>query len=214
MKTKHTTFKLIDTGKNSKFLRYESLLNLTYEAYKMHFLAKCNSCRISIQWFHIMHYFNYQFTKKLAVYHLGAKKLCFAQYTTSVPWLLGIARTDFRLCESVKIFTNWVRFSHESKYISIHGNSWDSGHVLNRDINASVTFALRRVYDAHTMSKSPFPCSLCRETLRSSYGFGGIVASTILFDSAQWQTWKNRKPVDTSKLNCMIHVDCGNNARF
>ena len=36
---------------------------------------------------------------------------------------------------------------------------------------------------------------LRRETLRSSYGFTGIVASTILFNSAQWQIWKKRKPV-------------------
>ena len=36
-----------------------------------------------------------------------------------------------------------------------------------------------------TMSKLPFPCGLRRETLRSSYGFTGIVASTILFNSAQ-----------------------------
>ena len=50
---------------------------------------------------------------------------------------------------------------------------------------ASVTFALRRVYVARTMSKSPFPCGLRRETLRSSYGFTGIVTSTILFNSAQ-----------------------------
>ena len=62
-------------------------------------------------------------------------------------------------------------------------------------VNASVTFALRRVYDAPTMSKSQFPCGLRRETLRSSYGFTGIVASTILFNSAQWQIWKNRKSV-------------------
>ena len=60
---------------------------------------------------------------------------------------------------------------------------------------ASVTFALRRVYDARTMFKSPFPCGLRRETLRSSYGFTDIVASTILFNSAQWQIRKNRKPV-------------------
>ena len=52
-------------------------------------------------------------------------------------------------------------------------------------LNASVTFALRRVYDAPTMSKSPFRCGLRRETLRSSYGFTGIVASRILFNSAQ-----------------------------
>ena len=50
---------------------------------------------------------------------------------------------------------------------------------------ASVTFALRRVYDARTMSKSPFPCGLRRQTLRSSYGFTDIVASTILLNSAK-----------------------------
>ena len=52
-------------------------------------------------------------------------------------------------------------------------------------INASVTFALRQVYDAPTMSKSPFPYGLRRKTLQSSYGFTGIVASTILVNSAQ-----------------------------
>ena len=62
-------------------------------------------------------------------------------------------------------------------------------------INASVTFALRRVYDVRTMSKSPFPCGLRRVTLRSSWGLTSIVASTILFNFAQWQIWKNRKPV-------------------
>ena len=60
--------------------------------------------------------------------------------------------------------------------------------------NASVTFAFRWVYIAHMMSKSPFPCGLRRETLRSN-GFTGILASTILFNSAQWQIWKNCKPV-------------------
>ena len=37
---------------------------------------------------------------------------------------LGIARTDYGLCESVKIFTNWVRFWQETKYLSIRGNAW------------------------------------------------------------------------------------------
>ena len=50
-------------------------------------------------------------------------------------------------------------------------------------------------YDENTMSKSPFPLGLRRETLRSSYVFTGILASTILFNWAQWQIWKNRKPV-------------------
>ena len=34
---------------------------------------------------------------------------------------LRIARTDYGLYDSVKIFANWVRFSHESKYLSIRG---------------------------------------------------------------------------------------------
>ena len=29
----------------------------------MHFSAKCNSGRIAIQWFHIEHYLDYQYTK-------------------------------------------------------------------------------------------------------------------------------------------------------
>ena len=47
---------------------------------------------------------------------------------------LRIARTDYGLCESVKIFTNWVWFSHESKNLSIRDNSYDSGPVWNRGI--------------------------------------------------------------------------------
>ena len=70
---------------------------------------------------------------------------------------------------------------------------------------ALVTFAFRRVYDAPTMSKSPFPCGLRRETLRSSYGFTGIVASKILFNSAQWQIWKNRKPVARRHIAVMSY---------
>ena len=76
------------------------------------------------------------------------------------------------------------------------------------DIYASVTFALRRVYDARTMSKSPFPCGLRRETLRSSYGFTGIVASTILFNSAQWQIWKNRNPVARRHIAVTSYDPC------
>ena len=46
-----------------------------------------------------------------------------------------------------------------------------SDPVSYKPAYASVTFALRQVYDACKMSKSPFPCGLRRETLRSSYGF-------------------------------------------
>ena len=43
----------------------------------MHFSAKCNSGRIAIQWFHIKHYLDYQYTKIPALYLSGAKYVCF-----------------------------------------------------------------------------------------------------------------------------------------
>ena len=55
-------------------------------------------------------------------------------FWSDFPIDLRIARTDYRLYDSVKIFANWVRFSHKSKYLSICGDSWDSGPVWNRGI--------------------------------------------------------------------------------
>ena len=57
------------------------------------------------------------------------------------------------------------------------------------------------VYDARVISKSPFLCSNRRGTMRSLYGFTGIVASTILLTSALWQILKNCKHVDTSQVD-------------
>ena len=87
-------------------------------------------------------------------------------------------------------------------------------HLHIKGANASVTFALWRVYDARTMSKSPFPYRLRRETLRSSYGFKGIVASTILFNSAQWQIWKNRKPVARRQITVTLYDPRTGTARW
>ena len=54
----------------------------------MHFSAKCNSGRIAIQWFHIKHYLDYQYTK-FQLYTFRVQKMCvFAQYATLVPRLL------------------------------------------------------------------------------------------------------------------------------
>ena len=58
----------------------------------------------------------------------------FQNFWAEFPIDLRIARTHYGLCESVKTITNWVRFSHESKYLSIRVNSWDSGPVWNRGI--------------------------------------------------------------------------------
>ena len=56
---------------------------------KMHFPAKCNSGRIAIQWFHIKHYSDYQYTK-LQSYTFRVQKMCvFARYATLVPRLIS-----------------------------------------------------------------------------------------------------------------------------
>ena len=56
---------------------------------KMHFSAKCNSARIAIQWFHIKHYSDYQYTK-FQPYTFRVQKMCvFARYATLVPRLMG-----------------------------------------------------------------------------------------------------------------------------
>ena len=54
---------------------------------KMHFSPKCNSGRIAIQWFHIKHYLDYQYTK-FQPYTFRVQKMCdFARYATLVPRL-------------------------------------------------------------------------------------------------------------------------------
>ena len=69
---------------------------------KMHFSAKCNSGRIAIQWFHIKHYLDYQYTK-FQPYTFRVQKMCvFARYATLVPRLfLGKSRPESALsvCE-------------------------------------------------------------------------------------------------------------------
>ena len=53
----------------------------------MHFSAKCNSVRIAIQWFHIKHYLDYQYTK-FWPYTFRMQNMCvFARYATLVPRL-------------------------------------------------------------------------------------------------------------------------------
>ena len=54
----------------------------------MHFSAKRNSGRIAIQWFHIKHYVDYQYTK-FQPYTFRVQKNCvFARYATLVPLLI------------------------------------------------------------------------------------------------------------------------------
>ena len=50
-----------------------------------------------------------------------AKVLNSSKVLSQIPIDIRIARTVYGLCESVKIFTNWVQFSHEPKYLSIRG---------------------------------------------------------------------------------------------
>ena len=59
---------------------------------KMHFSAKCNFGRIAIQWFHIQHYLDHQYTN-FQPYTFQVQKMCvFARYATLVPQLQGIIR--------------------------------------------------------------------------------------------------------------------------
>ena len=85
LKAKSTLFNLFIRETS----RHERLLNMTYAAYKkMHFSAKCNSGRIAIQWFHIKHYLDYQYTK-FQPYTFRMQKMCvFAWYATLVPRLI------------------------------------------------------------------------------------------------------------------------------
>ena len=63
----------------------------------MHFAAKCNSGRIAIQWFHIKHYLDYQYTK-FQPYTFRVQKMCvFARYATLVPRLYAALTVGFIL---------------------------------------------------------------------------------------------------------------------
>ena len=88
LKTKSTLFNLL-IRETSHFLCYERLLNMTYVAYKKCiFSAKCNSGRIAIQWFHIKHDLDYQYTQ-FQPYTFRVQKMCvFARYATLVSRLL------------------------------------------------------------------------------------------------------------------------------
>ena len=62
---------------------------------KMQFPAKCNSGHIAIQWFHIKHYLDYQYTK-FQPYTFRVQNMCvFARYATLVPRLLGNIANSF-----------------------------------------------------------------------------------------------------------------------
>ena len=64
---------------------------------KLHFSAKCNSGCIAIQWFHIKHYLDYQYTK-FQPYTFRVQKMCvFARYATLVPRLIYNFVGSFKL---------------------------------------------------------------------------------------------------------------------
>ena len=60
----------------------------------MHISEKCNSGRAAIQWFHIKHYLDYQYTK-FQPYTFRVQKMCvFARYATLVPRLETYTRIN------------------------------------------------------------------------------------------------------------------------
>ena len=109
LKIINTLFNLL-IRETSKFLSYERLLNLTYVAYKKSFFCKCNSGRIAIQWFHIKHYLDYQYTKFQPYTFQVQKMFVFARYTTLVPRLNNV---------SIKFEKFW-RQSFQTVYDYIH----------------------------------------------------------------------------------------------
>ena len=74
-------------GKHQNFYAMKDCLTWPMWHTKMHFSAKCNSGRIAIQWFHIEHYLDYQYTK-FQPYTFRVQKMCvFARDATLVPRL-------------------------------------------------------------------------------------------------------------------------------
>ena len=66
----------------------------------MHFYAKCNSDRIAIQWFHIKHYLDNQYTKFQPYTFQVQNNFVFAQYATLVPRLMiYINNINFIICK-------------------------------------------------------------------------------------------------------------------
>ena len=62
---------------------------------KMHFSAKCNSGRVAIQWFHIKHYLDYQFTK-IQPYTFRVQKCVFLHDTRL--WFPDYKSTNVSYC--------------------------------------------------------------------------------------------------------------------
>ena len=74
-------------GKHHNFYAMKDCLTWPMWHIKMQFSAKCNSGRIAIQWFHIKHYLDYQYSK-FQPYTFRVQKMCvFARYATFVPRL-------------------------------------------------------------------------------------------------------------------------------
>ena len=75
---------------------------------KMHFFAKCNSGRVAIQWFHIKHYLDYQYTK-FQPYTFRVQKMCvFARYATLVPRLAVLVKYNtVMIIENISFVLNF-----------------------------------------------------------------------------------------------------------
>ena len=85
---------------------------------KVHFSAKCNSGRVAIQWFHIKHYLDYQYTK-FQPYTFRVQKMCvFARYATLVP----------------RLMINWWS---SSKFVQIMALAPEIGHRIIRAFSVS-----------------------------------------------------------------------------
>ena len=109
-------------------------------------MSKNASESISIQLYNVQECFGIccELGTIFRIWEFVAKFWTVQLFWSEFPIGLRIARTDYGLNDSVKIFANWVRFSHESKYLSIRGDSWESGPVWN--------WGIKQYFFAHTFT--------------------------------------------------------------
>ena len=74
----------------------------------MHFSAKCNSGRIAIQWFHIKHYLDYQYSNFQPYTFSGGKNVCF--------WTIR----DFGSPTNIRDQADVCEMRHPKQYLEIH----------------------------------------------------------------------------------------------
>ena len=122
---------------------------------KMHFSAKCNSGRIAIQWFHMKHYLDYQYTK-FQPYTFRVQKMCvFARYATLVPRLLNMLNCKY----SVESFRD-IMPEFESNFFFLFSISFCSSRKLEfLMLYTKAFFSIWSGLNSFAAKQTPYRCS-------------------------------------------------------